>query len=291
MPTRGQRAAWSIVQEASARKVGNVHPDASFEDMTHATFLSAAHAIGEALDRSQTLGLGDTVLACTVAMLNEVQVNTSLGTLLLIVPLAICDAECGDAAATGDASVQRDEVRIPSDSSMVAYLSRTHAADARRIYEAIAACKPGGLGASKTWDVHSQPPENILVAMRIASEWDDVALQYANGFLQVAEYGRRLKSMLEGGCLLSDAIRSLQIEILAERPDSLIVRKHGKEQGERIMQHARACLQSGPYGSPAYEAQWAALDQELRNPSKRMNPGTTADLIAASLYTIAHAWM
>jgi triphosphoribosyl-dephospho-CoA synthase len=79
--------------------------------------------------------------------------------------------------------------------------------------------------------------------------------------------------------------------ILAERVDSLIVRKCGLSIGLDVQSQARDVLHSGLYGGDLFESKWSALDTSLRNDGNRRNPGTTADLIAAALYVASDAWM
>ena len=123
--------------------------------------------------------------------------------------------------------------------------------------------------------------------MEQASAWDDVALQYANGFQQVDLWADRLLELYDS-LPDNEAVRCLQIEILASRPDSLIVRKYGRELGRHVQESAAEVLQSGRFGSPEYERQWQQLDSYLREQGHRKNPGTTADLIAASIFLASY---
>lgn len=280
----GSRARWAIVQEATARKAGNVHPEAGFDDMNYTTFIAAATAIGESIDRAIERPLGELVLECTVAMGLAVGVNTGLGTILLIAPLVQCDhawrgfrEELLQNSWTGNRAIE--------------FLEATTCQDSKGIYRAIAECQPGGLGSKEQLDVLGPPPDSILTAMRMASAWDDVALQYCNGYLEVAHYARRLTSPNYRTLSLSDAVRLLQLEILSERVDSLIVRKWGLSVGRRVQQEAHAVLRSAAYGSELFEQQWSRFDASLRVDGHRMNPGTSADLIAAALYIASDRWI
>ncbi len=280
----GSRARWAIVQEAAARKAGNVHPEAGFDDMNYTTFIAAATAIGESIDRAIERPLGELVLECTVAMGLAVGVNTGLGTILLIAPLVQCDhawrgfrEELLQNSWTGNRAIE--------------FLEATTCQDSKGIYRAIAECQPGGLGSKEQLDVLGPPPDSILTAMRMASAWDDVALQYCNGYLEVAHYARRLTSPNYRALSLSDAVRLLQLEILSERVDSLIVRKWGLSVGRRVQQEAHGVLRSAAYGSKLFEQQWSRFDASLRVDGHRMNPGTSADLIAAALYIASDRWI
>ena len=85
----GLRIQIAIETECSARKAGNVHPQASFENLSHRHFVVAAKAIGERFDQCIGQPVGQIVLHSVRAMMDAVGTNTSLGTILLMAPLAV----------------------------------------------------------------------------------------------------------------------------------------------------------------------------------------------------------
>ncbi len=274
--TIGQRVCRAILEEASSIKAGNVHPGASFSNMHYRDFQLASEAIGKAIDASiQTRSLGTIVLASVQAMVHTVSVNTSLGTILLMAPMTLCPAVWNPQS-------------FPESVSRV--IQESTPEDCQKIYEAIRIANPGGLGRVESKDVAQAAPVSILQAMQQAASWDDVALQYANGYQQVTQWTLRLIDLSSQHAKRSDAIRQLQIEILASRPDSLIVRKSGTAVGKQVQDLAADVLQSGPYASPAFEAAWRNFDEYLREDGHRKNPGTIADLIAATVFLASFAW-
>ena len=274
--TIGQRVCRAILEEASSIKAGNVHPVASFSNMHYRDFQLASEAIGKAIDASiQTRSLGTIVLASVQAMVHTVSVNTSLGTILLMAPMTLCPAVWNPQS-------------FPESVSRV--IQESTPEDCQKIYEAIRIANPGGLGRVESKDVAQAAPVSILQAMQQAASWDDVALQYANGYQQVTQWTLRLIELSSQHAKRSDAIRQLQIEILASRPDSLIVRKSGTAVGKQVQDLAADVLQSGPYASPAFEAAWRNFDEYLREDGHRKNPGTIADLIAATVFLASIAW-
>jgi triphosphoribosyl-dephospho-CoA synthase len=70
---------------------------------------------------------------------------------------------------------------------------------------------------------------------------------------------------------------------MARHPDSLIARKCGRAVAEEAARRARQVLQTEWQQSRSWEA-LAALDAWLRADGRRRNPGTTADVLTASLF-------
>ncbi len=260
--------------ECTAIKAGNVHPSASFHDLTYPQFIAAATAIGDRMNDCINEPLGRIVLQSVKAMMQRVGTNTSLGTILLIAPLAV--------------AVHRLEKEGKTIAELPVYIGETlshlDSHDSQCIYEAIRMAKPGGLGETRAMDIQQVAPESILLAMQTAAAWDDVALQYATGFELVLEYAKRIsdKGALGPACL--ETIRMLQIEILSERIDSLIARKRGMGFANQVQAEAKKVLLAGPYGSEAFERSWSAFDAFLRDEKHGGNPGTIADMIAAALF-------
>src|SRR4051812_31187803 len=82
-------ATLACIYEATARKPGNVHPGASFDDTTcYAAFVQSAIVIGPLMEHAWSAGVGDTVVVCVQATREAVGTNTNLGTILLLAPLA-----------------------------------------------------------------------------------------------------------------------------------------------------------------------------------------------------------
>ena len=259
----------AIETECSAIKAGNVHPTASFDDLNYQHFLTAAHAIGEAVDRCLGCSVGAIALSSTRAMMHSAGTNTSLGTILLLSPLIT--------------TLHRD-TKLPNPNSVGQTLAHLTPEDARDIYLAIQNAKPGGMGDSPAMDVRGAAPTDIIEAMRLAADWDDIALQYATQFEIVFAIAQRLKDKIATKLELLDAVRCLQMELLAERIDSLIARKQGRDFAVQIQRQAKTVLASGPYGSEAYESEWHRFDNAIRDQNHRGNPGTIADLLAAAIF-------
>ncbi|HEX5103571.1 MAG TPA: triphosphoribosyl-dephospho-CoA synthase [Pirellulaceae bacterium] len=264
----GQCATLACLLEATAPKAGNVHRGADFDDLTFHDFAASAVAIAPVIDAAAQRGIGRTILDAISATRALVATNTNLGIVLLLAPLA---------------AIPRDEPLTAESARGV--LSRLTADDCRYVYEAIRLARPGGLGKAPEMDVASEPPADLLAAMRAAADRDLVARQYADDFRLVLD--EALKLLIAGrqqGWSLTDAIIHTHLQLLARYPDSLIVRKCGRETAAQASNMAGSVLEAGNPGDEPYFEALADFDFWLRADGHRRNPGTTADLLAAALF-------
>jgi triphosphoribosyl-dephospho-CoA synthase len=72
------------------------------------------------------------------------------------------------------------------------------------------------------------------------------------------------------------------LKVLAEYPDTLIARKKSEEKSREVSEVAKEILELG-LGSSRGEKRLQEFDRELRKSGNLLNPGTTADIIAAAL--------
>jgi triphosphoribosyl-dephospho-CoA synthase len=273
----GQQIQAAILLEASTIKLGNVHPNASFADMSYEHFVQAATAIGRAIDQcladsseaKTQPSVGVLVVEATKAMMEQVGKNTSLGTILLIAPLVGCK--------------DRQQLR--------ARLAALTPKDAEHVYEAIRLANPGGIGTRGEHDVHAAAPSNLMIAMKHAATYDDVALQYATDFELVFQGLDSYRESVASSVLPDDLtpVQRLQLHWMSRRVDSLIARKGGREFAEEV--RIRASLVNEKWSTKAAEwrESWQSFDVWLRQQVSRdgkqlANPGTIADLIAAVLF-------
>jgi len=265
--TVGQFATLACLLEVAAPKPGNVHRGADFEDMGFQDFVVSATAIGPVMERAVQHGVGKTVLDAVAARRAWTAVNTNLGTVLLLAPLA---------------AVPRNQSLTVGIASILNSLTP---ADAQAVYAAIRAATPGGLGRTDRFDVAHAAPPDLLEAMWAAADRDLVARQYVNQFATV--FNDVVPNLMDGmqcGLDLPMAIVHTHVQLLATHGDSLIARKCGREIANTVKEKAARVLDAGPPHHAAYYAALADLDFWLRADHHRRNPGTTADLIAAGLF-------
>jgi triphosphoribosyl-dephospho-CoA synthase len=289
----GQKATLSIILEASAKKAGNVHPDASFSDMRYEDFIRSAIAIGPFFDRCEPLTLGQLVYQAVAATRQTVAVNTNLGTLLLMAPIAIATSQL---TKDKPETLKRSSTKSPTLKQLqrqtVKVLNDLTVDDSRWVYAAIRTASPGGLGKTDKLDVHStDAPSCLLEAMTLAKEIDWVARIYASHFNDFFEQVLPLFAKQIELCPNShEAARRFQIQWLAQHGDSLVLRKLGPVENNKLQAKASIVAETLSDANNIdvieFERRWRKLDQWMRTSGHRRNPGTTADLIAACFFAL-----
>ncbi len=266
-------AQLACLLEVSVWKPGNVSGAHDFSDCRFEDFLVSAAAVAPAFREAGRSSVGETILRAVRSTSRMVGANTNLGIAIALSPLA-------KAAGTGHPEGLRQAV--------VEVLDGLTVEDARMAYEAIRIASPAGLGEVEQCDVSECDVHvTLLAAMELARERDALASEYVTGFRLTFENGyATLRKLLGAGCRLSESILQTYLTILAAVPDSLIARKNGRLAAERVSALARNILEDGGVFSEKGLGELKELDLELRGERNRMNPGTTADLVAASIFVL-----
>jgi triphosphoribosyl-dephospho-CoA synthase len=250
----------ACVLEVTARKPGNVHRFQDFDDLTYLDFILSAAAVAPILGQSSERRVGATILQAVRETRRFVDTNTNLGITLLLAPLAAVPPKRDLRTGIGDV------------------LDRLTLDDARAVFAAIRLVNPGGLGDAPEQDVRSEPTLPLREIMALAADRDLVARQYANGFQEVLELG--VPALNRGldwtdGSHLEEAIIHCHLSLLAASPDTHIARRCGSAIAAEASAQARQVLNGGSL---------ADFDAWLRADGHRRNPGSTADLVTASLF-------
>ncbi len=260
--------------EASAEKPGNVTPSHAFRDADFTDFLKAAAAIGPEIARAGIRSVGATILAAVQATRVWTRANVNLGIILLFAPIA-------RAALVPETPSGKDTLR----DRLHDVLTLLTVDDARAAYAAIRLASPGGLGQVDQHDVRSEPHITLRDAMAIAARRDRIAAEYISDYRVTFEYGiPAFRHSLRRGLVLRDAVVQVFLELLATFPDTLIARKQGTQAADRVQTWAAEALNAGGMYTPRGRRAIAQLDSRLRDPANTLNPGTTADLVAATLF-------
>ena len=269
-------AQLACLLEASAPKPGNVSPGRPFGDTRYEDLLASAVAIGEPLAGAGTRRLGTTILRAIEATARRTRSNTNLGIVLLVAPLAraaLCTAEVG-----GGGSLR---------AALRGVLAETNIDDARDVYAAIRLAAPGGLGRATEQDVQNDPTVTLLDAMRLAADRDGIAREYADSFEATFEIGAPALELARADELgWSEAVVETFLTLLAARPDTHIARRGGAALAAQATRLAAEALAEGGVRSAAGLKAIDEMDRALRDERHHGNPGTTADLTAASIFVV-----
>ncbi len=274
-PLEPDKIAWAVhvacLLEVCADKPGNVTWGKDFWDIRFVDFMVSAVAVGPALRDAPAASIGETVLRAVRDTRRFVRTNTNLGMILLLAPLA-------KAAGLGHPQGLRAGV-----SEVLRALTVD---DARLAFEAIRLASPGGLGKAGRYDVRGAEVDITLrEAMHLAQDRDTVAREYVTDFEITFEVGyAALRRFLAEGHRLSDSIVQTALTILAQVPDTLIVRKEGLATAQEVSRRASRVLRAGGAFSERGREALREFDLSIRDEKHRLNPGTTADLIAATLF-------
>ncbi len=254
--------------ELSALKPGNVHVHSAGHGMEVAHFEASAEAAAPWI-AARGEKVGTRILRGVEASFAAAGCNTNLGILLLCAPVAAAAAMNLELGLRG---------------RLEAVLANLDAGDAASVYAAIRRAHPGGLGSAPKQDVAVPPTIGLLEAMALAAERDRIALNYTTGFADIFEFGlpelRRAQSLSDDPSL---AVTTLHMAYLAQFADSHIVRKHGEAVANDVRQRAIA-LEALWKPVAAAKALPALLEFDADLKGRGINPGTTADLVVATVF-------
>ena len=266
-PTLEQSIRVACLFEATAKKPGNVHPAAAFDDLTYEDFVKSANVIAPILANARQAGVGQTILEAVQATQKLGIGNSNLGIILLLTPLAAVPEH------------------TPLEVGVQNVLDELTRDDADWVYRAIRLAHPGGMGKVEAGDVSNQPAGTLLEMMKLASGRDRIASEYASGYSITFEFGVAfLRGVMDFENRWEAAIIELHLRLMAEFPDTLIARKCGWKTAEESARRARDVLEAGSFQDEAFRQKLKDFDRWLRADGHKRNPGTTADLIAAGLF-------
>ena len=254
--------------ELEALKPGNVHVHAAGHGMEVAQFEASAVASAPFL-AAAGVGVGARILGAVEASFAAASCNTNLGILLLCAPLAAA------AEMPGEATL-RERLRV--------VLNGFDDNDTASVFAAIRLANPGGLGAVPEQDIAKAPTVGLFEAMALGAARDRIAAAYVTDYADIFEFG---VNVLAGAMSHTDdqrlAVSTLHMAYLAYFPDSHITRKHGAAMAETVRGQAYALAPAWqPVAQRNTLPELLDFDAELKR--LNVNPGTTADLVVATLF-------
>ena len=286
----------AILLEVSADKPGNVNLVVGFDGTQVEHFLAsavAAHASFEeaakrGIDvsnhklRVSEAGIGELIKECA-ADIEAWQTggNTLIGTVMLFVPLAVA------AGMTPMENGNFDFLKLRANLKLA--IESTTPEDAVHLYEAIDIARPGGLDGAPDLDVRDPNSKKRLLkeqvslfrVFKIAAGYDDICSEWVNNYpitfdLAYPYLTEQLKSKD-----LNTAIIHTFLKVLSMHPDTFIARKVGLKKAKQVSVEAAKVLSA--VGTEKGKEHIQQFDRKLRQQGNDYNPGTTADITAASL--------
>lgn len=293
----------ALLEVSAYPKPGNVHRVRDVPGTRYEHFLAGSVAMASAMRRLALcgydaqeevagwgeIGVGKYVLEAIKDTLNwQAGGNVNLGVILLFAPLA---------AAGGSVLCGKDRVDL---SELRAALSRTIRStkvdDAVAVYEAIRLAVPFRvLGQVEELDVLDDSTlERIrregltpLDVFQRCAHRDSICNEWVSDFEITFTVGHPyLKDAVANSEDINSAVVDTFLLLLSKLPDSLIQRKRGFEKALEVSERAGLILGEGGSASERGRKMLWALDGELHEAGGLLNPGTTADLTAASIFVL-----
>jgi triphosphoribosyl-dephospho-CoA synthase len=280
-----------LIELSSSPKPGNVDRCHDFSDIGFYDFLISAvsaypvfrdAASGKSADdgtgksKGESTGEGRTGSLVGSLILKGVKAwsdwnigsNTHFGSLVLMIPLAIAAGRPG-----------------PLRKELVGVLKDTSVEDALDFYRAFSLAGARVVDVGKfslkdtTFAEKLRREERTLLDLMCLSQGHDlIAREWATSYERSFRLAKRLDEKLAGRGLekLNEGVVRTFLEALAETPDSLVWAKFGEAKAREVSLKAGLALEDRTLEAAR------RLDRELL--AGDINPGSTADLVAASLF-------
>jgi len=276
------------VLEVSAEKPGNVTPSHNFKDTSYEHFLAGGIALGPAIRSAASSGfkgkpeIGKNILkAVSDVKRSHSGGNTHLGIAMLMVPVA---------AGAGMCVAENKKINLKRlQSKTKKIVESTAVEDSLHLYDAINLANAGGLGKPHEFDLLDENSKQKLITenvtlndiMKISAGRDLIAEELAYGMEITFSNAKVLSGIYRETGDIGGAITGTYLAVLSQHPDTLIARKVGIERAEEISKRAEKiiCLEQEEYNGALKK-----FDAELRSQENKLNPGTTADIVACSLF-------
>ncbi len=278
----------SVLEVSGHPKPGNVHRTHDFHDMVFEDFLISGVVIGDVMRQAAKRGqkanenldfshikLGELILDAVTETNKWVANNTNLGIIMMLTPLSA-------AAAMSD-----DFFHLRTNFTKI--MAFTTPQDAVNLYKAIALADAGGMGEREDLDVTSNQSQiellenkiNMFDILKISAEWDLLASELTTSMPVTFETGfPTFKRILNNYGMNSATVQTF-LTILSQFPDTLISRKYGLEKAREVSSEAKDILDKGGILTP--DGQKALEEFDINLSKNKLNPGTTADLTAATI--------
>ena len=277
----------SVLEVTGYPKPGNVHRTHDFDDMKYEDFLVSGIVVGDIIRKTairagktinnhnfSSIKIGELILEAVTETNKWVETNTNLGIMMLVIPITAAAAISPEFS-----SLRTNIVKIMAD---------TTPEDAVNLYKAINIAEAGGMGEQKDLDVSSEDSQKELLekeitmfdVLEISAKWDQLAKELTTSMPAIFEVGYPTYKKLREEYDYNYACVGTFLKLLSIFPDTLISRKVGIEKAKILSQKAEEIINNGLLNASTISS-LNKLDKKLNE--LKLNPGTTADLTAASI--------
>jgi len=310
----------SLLEIRTWPKPGNVHKTYNFSTTTYEDFLITAYSsipIWKSVYKELFRKKHDPSTLYTTSLLKFVKNmmhvqsggNVLLGHYLLLLPLFVSSAYYLNNNILDESSFWKYTNKIFQES---------HATDTIILYQALRAAQPGGMGTRAKYDIFSKNYRSELLQDKItlekifnlSKEYDGISKELAENYKFTrkivipqleqffSEYQDLKSVFLQQISIqviqndiqdISEDLNELLIRtylfILSRQNDTLITRKTTAKQS-KLVSNTAAKIHEKYYSLPKTE--WKNIvkefDNELQKSNGKLNPGTTADLLACAIF-------
>ncbi len=290
----------SLLELSGWPKPGNVHRTKNFENTRFEHFLAGITAIqpnfSEFCEKIYTtidnnkqsfsnIELGVFFKESVIEMMKwQTGGNVILGHILILAPLSSAASIC----------IKLKKRRlIDFELILNKIIEDTTVNDTLHLYEAIKLSNPGGLGNIDKYDVNDPNAYKEIIRDEInlkeifikSQDYDLISREYATGFKIVLKEGLPyfLDSFKEHRNI-NKTIVNTYMKLLASHLDTLIIRKAGKPEALKVSEMASKIISQGGISTKKGLKLTLKFDKNLQKQNGKLNPGTTADLLAGVIF-------
>ena len=262
--------------EVSSFKPGNVHRNREYDDIKYHHFISSGIAFGNIIyEVSQdNKDIGKYIKLAVIESKKWSPTNANLGIIMLHIPIGMSSGKIDEF----NENVLKKEIIFTTKNTTVN--------DAINVYDAIEIAMPNinppkeGPDAQKNDAKQELIEKNLTLydVFKISSTWDSISKEWAEGFNISFKGYKLLNEYYEEYNNINLATTKTFLSILSEHPDTLIARKKDLDTSKMVSEMAKDILDNGFKKEDIEE-----FDKFLSKEGNKLNPGTTADLVASSL--------
>lgn len=272
MRTVPQNARLALLLEVSSTpKPGNVDRKREYEDLRFEHFVTGAVGTQEGFEMAASGDpLGDAFERAVAGMSQQSGGNTQFGAVLLLMPLVSAASSVSDRGTFDNVTAKRIVEGMTVEDAIGFYRAFDHVSvavddppegmddlDVRRGGDAAQALRNQGM--------------TLEDVMEASAPVDGIAREYVDGFNRTFEAATSIADM-EGP--VTERAASVFLDLLAAEPDTFVVTQHDEETAREVQQRA-AAVKNGEESVDDLAAEFI---------DRKINPGTTADIIAGGLF-------